>query len=244
MNTDTQSTSTAQQFIDRVLALRPRVAVFDCDGTLWSGDSGADFFYWEIKRGLIPTKVAQWALARYQDYKAGNVGEEAMCGEMVTINSGTSRQKLEEAAKEFFSSVVAQRIFPEMLQLTRELASAGCELWAVSSTNDWVVREGVRRFGIPGENVLAACIHFENDKATDQLIRVPSGPAKATALKEVMGKTVDVCFGNSIHDLAMLEIARHPFAVNPNRDLAKIAKEKNWPVYWPSGTSEHAIPEK
>lgn len=244
MNTDTQSTSAAQQFIDRVLALRPRVAVFDCDGTLWSGDSGADFFYWEMKRGLIPTKVAQWAMARYEDYKAGNVGEEVMCGEMVTINSGNQRQALEEAAKEFFSSVVANRIFPEMLQLTRELGSAGCELWAVSSTNDWVVREGVRRFGIPGENVLGACIHFENDRATDQLIRVPSGPGKATALKEVMGKTVDVCFGNSIHDLAMLEIARHPFAVNPNRDLARIAKEKGWPVYWPAGTSEHAIPAK
>jgi len=45
-----------------------------------------------------------------------------------------------------------------------------------------------------------------------------------------------VCFGNSIHDAAMLEIARHAFAVNPNPDLEKIAQEKGWQIYWPAGT--------
>ena len=40
---------TAKQFIDSVLRLRPRVAAFDCDGTLWSGDAGEGFFDWEIK---------------------------------------------------------------------------------------------------------------------------------------------------------------------------------------------------
>jgi phosphoserine phosphatase len=188
-----------------------------------------------MKRGMIPAKVAEWAIARYADYKAGNVGEEIMCGEMVTINAGIAMPELEKAAEEFFSSVVAPRVFPEMLQLTRDLHSSGCEIWAVSSTNDWVVREGVKHFGIPADRVLAACVHLEKEKATDRLVRVPSGPGKATALKEVLGKQVDACFGNSIHDLAMLEIARHPFAVNPNPDLEKIARQKNWPVYWPAG---------
>jgi phosphoserine phosphatase len=210
--------------------------VFDCDGTLWSGDSGADFFYWELERGLIAPEVAQWATARYQDYKAGNVEEDTMCGEMVAINAGSSLQSLQEAAEEFFSSVVEPRIFPEMLRLTRELDSIGCEVWAVSSTNDWVVREGVKRFGIPRRRVLAACVHIEDGQVTDRVIRVPSGLGKATAIAEVVKKPVDVCFGNSIHDIAMLEVARHPFVVNPNPDLEKIAKEKNWQIYWPSGT--------
>lgn len=235
MRTETKS-SAPQRFADSVLALRPRVAVFDCDGTLWSGDSGADFFYWEVERGLISPEVAQWATTRYKDYKAGNVGEDTMCGEMVTINAGSTLQSLQEAAEEFFSSVVEARIFPEMLRLTRELESIGCEVWAVSSTNDWVVREGVKRFGIPRRRVLAACVHIENGLVTDRIIRVPSGPGKATAITEVIKKQVDVCFGNSVHDAAMLEIARHPFAVNPNPDLEKIALEKGWQIYWPAGT--------
>lgn len=216
--------------------LRPGIAVFDCDGTLWSGDSGADFFYWEVKRGLLPAKVAEWALARYDDYKRGNVDEETMCGEMVTIHDRIPQRVLEQAAVEFFAEVVEARIFPEMLRLTRELRDSGSELWAVSSTNLWVVREGVRRFGIAEENVLAACVHVEHGLATDRLVRVPSGPAKATAVTEVVGKQADACFGNSIHDFAMLDIAKRPFAINPNPDLEEIARNKGWQVYWPEGT--------
>jgi HAD superfamily hydrolase (TIGR01490 family) len=232
----TQPSTESQKFADSVLVQRPRVAVFDCDGTLWSGDCGADFFYWEIERGLLPGKIVEWALPRYQDYKAGNVAEDVMCGEMVTINAGISMQVLEEAAEEFFSSVVEPRIFPEMVRLTRELAAAGCEIWAVSSTNDWVIREGVKRFGIRGSRVLAAAVHVEDGLLTDRLVRVPSGPGKAVAIKEIVRKPVDVCFGNSIHDLEMLEIARHAFVVNPKPDLERVAQEKSWPVYWPAGT--------
>jgi phosphoserine phosphatase len=236
LKTDTTLSPTARQFVDSILALGPRLAVFDCDGTLWSGDSGADFFYWEIDRNMLPAQVADWALARYQTYLAGKVEEEVMCGEMVTINAGLRERLLEEAAEEFFASVVAKRIFPEMLQLTHALARAGCELWAVSSTNLWSVGAGVKRFGIPAENVLAASVHVEQGRATDRLVRVPSGPAKATAIHEVVGRPVDACLGNSIHDLAMLEMARHSVAVNPNTDLEAIAKKKAWRIYWPEGT--------
>ena len=236
--TTTPSSSAAQRFAGSVLALRPRVAVFDCDGTLWSGDSGADFFYWEVQRGLLPAKVAEWALARYTDYKAGNVDEATMCGEMVTINAGLPQQTMREAAEEFFAAVVEPRIFPEMLRLTRELAAAGCELWAVSSTNAWVIREGVKRFGIRGSRVLAVSVEIEEELLTSRLVRVPSGPGKAAAIKDVVRKTADVCFGNSIHDLEMLDLALHPFAVNPNPDLEKIAQERIWPVYWPAGTKQ------
>jgi phosphoserine phosphatase len=236
LKVETTLSSAAQQFVDSVLALRAKIAVFDCDGTLWSGDSGADFFYWEIERGLIPPEVVAWALPRYADYKAGNVAEEVMCGEMVTMNAGLHESVLEEAAEEFFSSVVSHRIFPEMLRLTHALADAGCELWAISSTNEWAVKAGVKRFGIPAQNVLAAAVHIEKGVATDRLIRVPSGPAKATAIREIIPRPVDVVLGNSIHDLAMLEIAEHAIAVNPNPDVEKIARKKRWKIYWPEGT--------
>ncbi len=236
MKTQPVLSPAAQQFVDSILALQPRVAVFDCDGTLWSGDSGADFFYWEVERKLLPSGMAKWAVERYADYKSGNVDEALMCGEMVSINEHIPLALLEKEAAEMFAKVVESRIFPEMLHLTQELGRAGCSLWAVSSTNDWVVREGAKRFGIPAENVLAACVEIEKGFATDRLIRVPSGPAKATALIEVAKRDVDVCCGNSVHDLEMLRIARTPVAVNPNPDLESLAAEKAWKIYWPMGT--------
>jgi phosphoserine phosphatase len=228
------SFSTPTEFLDTVLALRPTLAVFDCDGTLWSGDAGADFFYWEIERGFVTPEVARWAQERYDGYKAGRVSEEQICGEMVTMNRGVAHEKLRSAAREFFDEVVSHRIFPELQELTRRLIEQGCELWAVSSTNDWVVEVGAARFGIPRERILAACVEVEDGLASDRLIRVPTDELKVVAIREVIGKPMEAVFGNSVHDQAMLEIAKWPFCVNPNPDLEQVAQERNWPVYWPS----------
>jgi phosphoserine phosphatase len=226
-------TESARKFVDNVLALKPRHAVFDCDGTLWSGDVGADFFFYEIERGLIPPDAAQRILARYEQYKAGTVGELAMCGEMVTIHQGIAEKDIRALAAELFRTVIEPRIFPEMRELTHRLTAAGCQIWAVSSTNNWAIEEAAPSFAIPRERVIAACVEIENLCATDRLLRVPTDKLKATAIQELIGREVDAVFGNSIHDLAMLEITPHPFVINPNPDLEKIARQRGWTVYQP-----------
>ena len=100
----TQLSTSALAFVDSVGALRPRLAVFDCDGTLWEGDSCAGFFYWELDRGLIDPVTAKWIRARYDDYKAGSVDEDTMCGEMVTIHRGLTREAIVREAAAFFSA--------------------------------------------------------------------------------------------------------------------------------------------
>lgn len=230
----------ASRFVESVLELRPAIAVFDCDGTLWSGDAGRDFFYWEIERGLVSREVAETMIDRYRRYDLGEVGEEAMCGEMVTMNRGVSIEDLHAAANAFFEKVVRPRVFPEMRELTGRLRDGGTELWAVSSTNNWVVEAGAVHFGFSRDHVLAACVLADGGRATDRLVRVPTDELKAIAIQEVIGRPVDAVFGNSVHDLAMLELAAHPFCVNPNPDLKKIAKYRNWPIYWPTSTRQHA----
>lgn len=76
-------------------------------------------------------------------------------------------------------------------------------------------------------------MEIENLCATGRLVRVPTDELKATAITELIGPEVDAVFGNSMHDLAMLELTSHPFAVNPNPDLEKIARQRGWTVYQP-----------
>lgn len=221
-------------FVDSVVALSPRVAAFDCDGTLWFGDSGMKFLYWEIEEGLLSTEATQAIMSRYDEYLAKNVSEDQMCGEMVQIHHGIPEEKIREFAARFAQSNVMPQFFPEMESLVEKLRRAGCDVWAVSSTNNWVIEESVKKVGIPADRVLAVRVAIENGVATDRLGEITSGPGKARALREVLKAPLDVSFGNSMFDLEMLELARHPFAVNPNDDLRKIAEQRGWPFYQPA----------
>ena len=216
-----------------VLNLQPRLAVFDCDGTLWAGDAGAEFFEWELSHGLVSDDVVRWARARYADYLAGKVSEDDMCAEMMTMNRGLSEAAFVRAAVPFFEEKIAPGIFPDMKALVLELQALGCEVWAVSSTSEWVIRAGMKHFGIPPERVLAAAVAVDNGKVTDNVIRIPSGKGKPLAIGEVIRRTPDAVFGNSIWDADMLEIARHPFAINPTAELESIARQRHWPIYFP-----------
>jgi phosphoserine phosphatase len=163
-----------------------------------------------------------------------------MCGEMVSIHAGMKLHSIEKAAVRFCEQVITGCIFPEMHELALRLKAAGCEIWAVSSTNEWVIREGVMQYGIASEKVLAASVICENGLATDRILRVPTGPGKARAIREMIGRDVDAVFGNSMHDLAMLELARNPVVINPTPDLQLIAEGRGWPVYRPQSLARTA----
>jgi len=227
---------TREEFVNRVLTLQPQVAAFDCDGTLWSGDAGETFFDWEIRTGIVSAAVGQAMRTRYAEYKAGKVSEDEMCGEMVTMHQGMSEAVLMQAAGDFMANSFPGHIFPEMLDLVHRLHDKGCEIWAVSSSNEWVIRAGMKQFGIGEDRILAAKVAVENGIVTDRLVRVPSGPGKPQALREVGGRTIDAAFGNSRWDTEMLAMATHAFAVNPNPDLEANARARGWTIYFPDGT--------
>jgi HAD superfamily phosphoserine phosphatase-like hydrolase len=230
----------SSQFLDSVLRLRPLVAAFDCDGTLWSGDAGETFFDWEIKEGIVSADVARSIRARYAEYKAGKVSEEDMCGEMVTMHRGLRESALMDAGEEFFNHAFPSQIFPAMRELVQQLQKAGCDVWAVSSSNEWVIRAGMKHLGIPENRILATAVEVEGGLITDRLIRIPSGPGKPKALREVVKKDIDAAFGNSRWDTEMLAMAKHAFAANPNPDLEATARQRGWTVYFPDGTRSRA----
>jgi HAD superfamily hydrolase (TIGR01490 family) len=226
---------TRQEFLESVLQLRPRMAAFDCDGTLWSGDAGVTFFDWEIAQGIVSNEVAASMRARYVEYQAGKVSEEVMCGEMVTMHEGIAETVMMQAATEFMARAFPGHIFAEMRELVMRLRQDGCDVWAVSSSNEWVIRVGMREFGIPEDRILATKVELENGVITGRLVRVPSGPGKTEALRQVARKDVDAAFGNSRWDADMLAAAQHAFAVNPNPDLEATARQRGWTIYFPDG---------
>ncbi len=217
-----------------VLQCNPKVAVFDCDGTLWSGDAGYGFMVWSIEQGLVSRSTSDWIDTRYRAYRAGQVSELDICGEMVQIYAGLREVEIRAAAAHYVNEFVRQRVFPEIAALIAALRRAGVELWAVSSTNKWVVAEGVREFGIAAERILAAEVAIDEGIVAADIVDVPTDEGKAASLRRVGLARPDAVFGNSIHDLAMLDIARCAFPVNPSPALLEAAAARGWGYFRPA----------
>jgi phosphoserine phosphatase len=200
---------------------------------MWSSDSGYGFMVWSIEQGLVSRSTSDWIDTRYRGYLAGKVSEQEICGEMVQIYAGLREQELRAAAAQYVNEFVQPRIFPEIASLLETLREAGVELWAVSSTNRWVVAEGVRQFGIPEERVLAAEVRVADGVITSEIVAVPTDEGKAEALRLAGLPAPDAVFGNSIHDLAMLEIARCAFPVNPSPALLQAVAKNGWGYFQP-----------
>ena len=224
----------AKEFKKQVLDLKPKIAVFDCDGTLWSGDSGYGFMVWSIEQGLVSRSTSDWIDSRHRAYRAGQVSELQICGEMVQIYAGLREQELQAAATQYVEEFVRGRVFEEMADLVADLRRQGAQLWAVSSTNKWVVAEGVRLLGIPAERVLAAEVVAVAGIIGGEIVDVPTDEGKAAALARVGLTLPDAVFGNSVHDLAMLDVAAHAFPVNPSPALLQAAARKGWGYFRPA----------
>lgn len=226
---------TAEALHKKVLGLSAAVAVFDCDGTLWGGDAGLGFMNWSLEQGIVSRSTSDWIDSRHRAYRAGDVTEMKICGEMVQIYAGLREAELRAAAERYVREFVTPRIFVEIAALVEELRKRGTQLWAVSSTNKWVIEEGVRAFGIPAERVLAAEVAVRDGLITSDIVDVPTDEGKAAALARVGLSRPDAVFGNSIHDLAMLEIAAHAFPVNPSPALVDAAARHGWTCFRPAG---------
>ena len=93
----------------------------------------------------------------------------------------------------------------------------------------------MRGFNIPPSRVISARAKVVGGVITSELVDVPTDEGKAESLIKAGVTAPDAVFGNSIHDAAMLEIARQAFPVNPTPALLQIAAQKGWPVFYPDG---------
>jgi len=59
---------------------------------------------------------------------------------------------------------------------------------------------------------------------------VTYGAGKAEAIRQRLGRRPQLALGNTIADRHMLELAETAVAIEPDEELAQLARDRDWPV--------------
>jgi HAD superfamily hydrolase (TIGR01490 family) len=146
---------------------------------------------------------------------------------------GFTPEQMQELVAESLEPVLKPLVYDEPLALVARHRERGEPSYIVSAALQEVVDVMARDLGFDG--ALGTVCEVEDGVYTGRGIRSLHGPHKAAAVREVAereGYDLDVstAYSDSHTDLPFLEAVGHPVAVNPDRELRRLAAERGWPV--------------
>jgi HAD superfamily hydrolase (TIGR01490 family) len=222
----------------RVPQDRAAGAFFDVDNTLMVGSS-----LYHLARGLAARRfltsrdMAKFGWRQLAFRLGGrertghiNVATEAA----LTFVAGHRVQEILDLSEEIYDDVMAQRIFSGTRALAQLHLDAGQRVWLVTAAPAEVAGLLARRLGLTGG--LGTLVESVDGVYTGRLADEPlHGAAKEAAVRALAdreGLDLRECaaYSDSINDLPMLSAVGHPVAVNPDRELRQVARERGWPV--------------
>lgn len=212
-------------------------AFFDLDKTILARSSGLMFGRNLYREGLISKRTLLSGLAAQLVYLLVGADEnkmEKMREKLLALTKGWDRARVQEIVEEVIGDVVTPVIYKEALDLIEEHKAAGRKVYIVSSSPLEIVDPMGNLLGVHGTIASRGQVDDEG-RYTGELDFYCYGANKAVAIKELAeaeGFDLEASFAysDSMTDLPMLEVVGNPVAANPDRDLRKIAAERNWPV--------------
>ncbi|MBU6232808.1 MAG: HAD-IB family hydrolase [Acidobacteria bacterium] len=154
--------------------------------------------------------------------------------QMLAIAKGWDRHEVRALVTETLAEVIEPLIYREALELIDHHLAAGDEVWIVSSSPAEIVEPFADIIGVTGAIASRAEVD-DRGRYTGRLEFFCQGDNKAVAIRALANeRDIDLAsssaYSDSETDVAMLSAVGHPFAVNPDRPLARIAQENSWPT--------------
>jgi HAD superfamily hydrolase (TIGR01490 family) len=152
---------------------------------------------------------------------------------MLALTKGWSKEEVEQVVREALEEVVDPFIYQEALDLVALHQALGRRVYIVSSSPEEVVRPLAERLGV--DDVVATLAECIDGRYTGKLEFYCYREQKAERIVEIAGEDgIDLqgsfAYSDSITDLPMLEAVGNPVAVNPDRELRKIADQRGWRI--------------
>ena len=213
-----------------------RLALFDLDNTLLSGDSDFEWAQFLIEKGVLDREVYEARnMQFFEAYKAGILNIHEFLDFQLRPLSRHPRKQLDQWHAEFME----QKIQPLISQKARDLVDSHAEdaRVIVTATNSFVTWPIAREFGV--ENLVATEPEEVDGEFTGRVTGTPAfREGKVQRVKEWLDEhglkwemfDETWFYSDSLNDLPLLEIVSHPIAVDPDETLKEHALAEDWPL--------------
>jgi len=212
-------------------------AFFDLDKTVIARASIAAFGRPFYHGGLVSRSTIVRALASQLVYihlgaseqKLGRVREQVLA-----LTRGWDQREVSRIVRDALDDVVEPIIYAEALDLIELHQAAGRKVYIVSASPEEIVQPLAEYLGVDGAVASRAVVDLDG-RYTGEMAFYAYGEFKADAIRDLaLFEGIDLAgsyaYSDSYTDAPMLEEVGHPFAVNPDRVLARLARERGWEV--------------
>jgi HAD superfamily hydrolase (TIGR01490 family) len=213
----------------------PRLALFDLDHTLLSGDSDVLWCDFLMDQGLLDRAVFAPRNADMDArYRAGTVGAQEFADFYVGTLAGRPPAQWEPLRQEFLATRVVPRIPAAARQLVQRHLDAGDLAVLTTATNRFITELTARHFGIG--HLLATEPEVVNGAFTGRCagtLNMRAGKVERlhewlAARGQALGAFQSIAYSDSTNDLPLLEAVNEPVAVDPDPRLEAMARERGW----------------
>jgi HAD superfamily hydrolase (TIGR01490 family) len=212
-------------------------AFFDLDKTVIAKASMVAFGGPFYREGLISRRLmvrALWGQLVYMHLGASEEKLARMRESVLALTKGWEQARVRTIVEETLSQVVEPIIYAEAAELIERHRADGRLVVIVSASPVEIVEPLGRHLGV--DRVIASRADIDDDgRYTGGMAFYSYGPYKADgmrALADELGIDLDAsyAYSDSATDIPMLEVVGHPVVVNPDRVLARVAKDRGWEV--------------
>lgn len=232
---DAPATPERRASLPRRFGGRP-AAFFDLDKTIIAKSSALAFSRSFYEGGLINRRsVLRSAYAQFVFHIGGADHDqmEKMREFLSRMVTGWSVATVREIVSDTLHNIVDPLVFDEAVSLIEDHHLAGRDVIIVSASGSEMVQPIGDLLGV--DAVIASRLAVEDGRYTGAIDFYAYAENKAAAiveLAELRGYDLarSYAYSDSITDIHMLEAVGHPRAVNPDRELRRVAREKGWPV--------------
>jgi HAD superfamily hydrolase (TIGR01490 family) len=214
-----------------------RAAFFDLDKTVIARASIVAFGGPLRRRGLVNRRTVARAVLGQLLFLWFGADEQKMAKireSMLEVSAGWNRDEVRAIVEETLNEVIEPLIYAEAQSLITQHRAKGDRIWLVSSAPTEIVEPLAAMLGVDGAIASRAAIDDEG-RYTGKIEFYAQGEGKAVAIRALADSHhLDLegssAYSDSVTDLPMLEAVGHPVAVNPDRALAREARERGWEI--------------